>query len=129
MADLIDRYAVLVQEPVSIPSCLFLKHCYDAYLTGSAPCMGGATNQCAVRMSVAPGGVAWGWRTSPDPDVCTARRKGAADAVRPLFRVPRNRVVVALFSILTTYLSEITTVRGTISTCSTGHCATMSTCG
>jgi|RhiMethySRZTD1v2_1073278.scaffolds.fasta_scaffold134392_2 type VI secretion system (T6SS) effector Tae4 (amidase) len=46
-------YDVFVKQCVIRPQFIYLERAYNDYRTDSRPCKRGATNQCAVRMSIA----------------------------------------------------------------------------
>ncbi len=60
------NYPIRVNACVIRPSYTLMRQCYDDYRTDTAPCKGGVTNQCAVRMSVALVRCGFGLESFPD---------------------------------------------------------------
>jgi hypothetical protein len=53
-------YEPFIQMCVARPQYALLQRGYEAYRSNASPCRGGATNQCAVRMSIALGRAGFG---------------------------------------------------------------------
>src|SRR3954463_6617804 len=58
-------YEVFIPACVERPQYQYLMRAYEDYRANSRPCMRGATNQCAVRMSIALGRSGFGLESFP----------------------------------------------------------------